>query len=49
MERTASAMEAEGSPFQGVLFAGLMIKDGEVRVHISAVNLGGSPGELLPE
>ena len=49
MERTASAMEAEGSPFQGVLFAGLMIKDGEVRLRGSAVHLGGAVGELLPE
>lgn len=25
-------MVAEGNPFRGVLFAGLMIKDGKVRV-----------------
>lgn len=28
---TARAMCAEGVPFRGVLFAGLMIKDGQVR------------------
>lgn len=31
VQRTASAMVAEGMPFQGALFAGLMIKDGNVR------------------
>ena len=31
VRRTASAMVAEGAPFRGVLFAGLMIKDGKVR------------------
>lgn len=31
VQRTADAMVDEGKPFQGVLFAGLMIKDGQVR------------------
>jgi phosphoribosylamine---glycine ligase len=31
VRRTAKAMVAEGCPFRGVLFAGLMIKDGQVR------------------
>jgi phosphoribosylamine--glycine ligase len=30
---TARAMVAEGAPFRGVLFAGLMIKDGKVCVR----------------
>ena len=30
VQRTADAMCAEGHPFQGILFAGLMIKDGQV-------------------
>jgi phosphoribosylamine-glycine ligase len=29
--RTAHAMAAEGMPFRGTLFAGLMIKDGKAR------------------
>jgi phosphoribosylamine--glycine ligase len=29
--RTAHAMVSEGIPFRGVLFAGLMIKNGKVR------------------
>ncbi len=28
--RTAHGMVAEGAPFRGTLFAGLMIKDGKV-------------------
>lgn len=31
VQRTASAMVKKGVPFSGVLFAGLMIKDGRVR------------------
>jgi len=30
VQRTASGMHAEGKPFQGILFAGLMLKDGKV-------------------
>lgn len=30
VQRTADAMADEGTPFQGVLFAGLMVKDGKV-------------------
>jgi hypothetical protein len=30
VEATANAMVAEGTPFRGVLFAGLMITDGKV-------------------
>ncbi len=37
---TARAMCAEGVPFRGVLFAGLMIKDGQVG-DIAAVPVGG--------
>lgn len=32
VQRTADAMVAEGKDFQGVLFAGLMIKNGKVRL-----------------
>ena len=37
VQRTASAMVDRGMPFSGVLFAGLMIKNGKVcrPVHIS--------------
>ncbi len=31
MGRTAKAMVAEGMPYRGVIFAGLMIKNGKVR------------------
>jgi phosphoribosylamine--glycine ligase len=31
VQRTADALVAEGCPYRGVLFAGLMIKDGKVR------------------
>ena len=34
MWRTARAMVAEGAPFKGTLFAGLMIKDGKVRRNV---------------
>ena len=30
VQRTADALVAEGCPYRGVLFAGLMIKDGKV-------------------
>ena len=35
MQRTASAMVDRGIPFSGVLFAGLMIRDGKVRWLVS--------------
>lgn len=39
--RTAKAMVSEGIPFRGVLFAGLMIKNGKVSVSCSKqVQLG---------
>jgi phosphoribosylamine-glycine ligase len=38
--RTAKAMVSEGIPFRGVLFAGLMIKDGKVSMR--AVTLSAS-------
>lgn len=38
VQATASAMVAEGTPFRGVLFAGLMIKDGKVQLsNVSAL------------
>jgi phosphoribosylamine---glycine ligase len=37
---TADAMVAEGTPFQGVLFAGLMIKDGRVKLLEHNVRFG---------
>ena len=33
VQRTADALVAEGCPYRGVLFAGLMIKDGKVQWH----------------
>lgn len=30
VQRTASAMADQGTPFTGILFAGVMIKDGQV-------------------
>lgn len=38
---TARGMAAEGTPFRGVLFAGLMIKDGRVRRRAAAGAGGG--------
>lgn len=32
VQRTADALVAEGCPYRGVLFAGLMIKDGKVQL-----------------
>jgi len=32
MEKTVRAMEAEGCPYQGILYAGLMINNGEIKV-----------------
>ena len=34
VQRTASAMVSRGTPFSGVLFAGLMIKDGKVLLQV---------------
>ena len=38
VQRTADALVAEGCPYRGVLFAGLMIKGGKVR-HLTHVVL----------
>lgn len=40
VQRTADAMVAEGAPFQGVLFAGLMIKDGKAKLLEHNVRFG---------
>jgi phosphoribosylamine--glycine ligase len=32
MEKTVKAMEAEGCPYQGILYAGLMINNGEIKI-----------------
>ena len=40
VERTAKAMVAEDKAFQGVLFAGLMIKDGKVNNLIVSLSGG---------
>ena len=32
VQRTADALVSEGCPYRGVLFAGLMIKDGKVLI-----------------
>jgi phosphoribosylamine---glycine ligase len=40
VQRTADAMVAEGAPFQGVLFAGLMIKDGVAKLLEHNVRFG---------
>ena len=37
VQRTADALVAEGCPYRGVLFAGLMIKDGKVRHFLTCV------------
>lgn len=34
VQRTADALVAEGCPYRGVLFAGLMIKDGKVFIDL---------------
>jgi hypothetical protein len=43
---TARGMCAEGTPFRGVIFAGLMIKDGQVR---PARQQSRGPGGCAPE
>lgn len=40
MHRTAHAMAAEGCPFKGTLFAGLMIKDGKAKLLEHNVRFG---------
>eukprot|EP01025_Chloroclados_australasicus_P028262 TRINITY_DN28022_c0_g1_i4.p1 TRINITY_DN28022_c0_g1~~TRINITY_DN28022_c0_g1_i4.p1 ORF type:complete len:479 (-),score=81.16 TRINITY_DN28022_c0_g1_i4:114-1550(-) len=40
VQRTADAMVAEGAPFRGVLFAGLMIKDGQAKLLEHNVRFG---------
>jgi phosphoribosylamine---glycine ligase len=40
VQRTADAMVAEGVPFRGVLFAGLMIKDGKAKLLEHNVRFG---------
>lgn len=40
VQATADAMDAEGTPFRGVLFAGLMIKDGIARLLEHNVRFG---------
>jgi phosphoribosylamine---glycine ligase len=40
VQPTADAMVAEGVPFQGVLFAGLMIKDGRIKLLEHNVRFG---------
>jgi phosphoribosylamine--glycine ligase len=40
IQRTADAMVSEGMPFQGVLFAGLMIKDGKAKLLEHNVRFG---------
>ena len=37
VQRTADAMVQQGTPFSGILFAGLMIKDGKVLHPLFAV------------
>ena len=44
VQRTADAMDAEGRAFQGVLFAGLMIKDGKVGITVCRIGTGISIG-----
>ena len=47
MVPTVRAMAAEGSPFRGVLYAGLMIKDGEPRVLEFNARLGDPEAQPL--
>lgn len=44
--RTAHGMAAEGMPFRGTLFAGLMIKDGKVR-HPPCLEASGTWRHLM--
>ena len=48
MWRTARAMVAEGAPFKGTLFAGLMIKDGKVEVFSFLIPHRGFSGKGSP-
>ena len=47
MQRTADAMVAEGCPFRGVLFAGLMIRDGTARLLEHNVRFGDPECQVL--
>ena len=47
VQRTADAMVAEGCPFRGVLFAGLMIKDGTARLLEHNVRFGDPECQVL--
>ena len=49
VQRTADALVAEGCPYRGVLFAGLMIKDGKVICcNIPPVALSACASHALP-
>jgi len=47
VQRTANAMVAEGCPFRGVLFAGLMIRDGTARLLEHNVRFGDPECQVL--
>lgn len=52
VQRTADALVAEGCPYRGVLFAGLMIKGGKVRHSRTCVKppiQGAHPGLMLQQ
>ena len=47
IQRTADAMMSEGCPFRGVLFAGLMIRDGTARLLEHNVRFGDPECQVL--
>ena len=47
IQRTADAMVAEGCPFRGVLFAGLMIRNGKARLLEHNVRFGDPECQVL--